>query len=343
MYPSTSGFRPAARPSLLLSVVRRSPSIIIAVRNTRCRRPGSGRARERGLVLSTRAWMRSPTCWALAKKSLPSGRRISRPSNVSSSGCSGESGRRTSAPALAADHMDPRMAAWLDRPSSDRTIATTMPCRVPNSEHAKESRQCPTEFHRADLADRRELGRLDQADRIDDHDCREDACGSSPSSGARTSIVAAEAAAVTSDAFCVRPPTARTTAVCDVPPPAGMAPKKAPARLAAPVASSSRFGSIGGSARRGEGAPGGNRFGEAHQRDAERARQHLPGEGEVGQRHRRQRLGNVAHRGDAGAAEAEQPRHGNTGADHHERRRRMRPDPLHRQQQEQSVTTRWSE
>ena len=60
-------------------------------------------------------------------------------------------------------------------------------------------------------------------------------------------MVAAAAAAVTSDAFCVRPPTARTTAVCDVPPPAGMAPKKAPAKFAAPVASSSRLGLIGGS------------------------------------------------------------------------------------------------
>ena len=60
-------------------------------------------------------------------------------------------------------------------------------------------------------------------------------------------MVAAEAAAVTRDAFCVRPPTARTTAVCDVPPPAGMAPKKAPARLAAPVARSSRLALIGGS------------------------------------------------------------------------------------------------
>jgi len=60
-------------------------------------------------------------------------------------------------------------------------------------------------------------------------------------------MVAAAAAAVTSDDFCVLPPTARTTAVCEVPPPAGMAPRKAPHRLAAPLANSSRSALIGGS------------------------------------------------------------------------------------------------
>ena len=49
-------------------------------------------------------------------------------------------------------------------------------------------------------------------------------------------MVATAAPAVTSEAFCVRPPTERTTAVCDVPPPAGIAPKKAPEKLAAPGA-----------------------------------------------------------------------------------------------------------
>ena len=67
--------------------------------------------------------------------------------------------------------------------------------------------------------------------------------------------MAAAAAAVTRDAFCVRPPTARTTAVCEVPPPAGMAPKKAPARLAAPVARSSRSALMGGSAGAAKARP----------------------------------------------------------------------------------------
>ncbi len=73
------------------------------------------------------------------------------------------------------------------------------------------------------------------------------ACGSRPSSGASSHIVASAAAAVTSDARCERPPTERTTAVCEVPPPAGIAPSNAPPRLAAPVATSSRLASTGGS------------------------------------------------------------------------------------------------
>jgi len=73
------------------------------------------------------------------------------------------------------------------------------------------------------------------------------AFGNSPSIGARKSMVASAAAAVTSDAFCVRPPAARTTAVCDVPPPDGIAPNTAPARLLAPTATSSRLASTGGS------------------------------------------------------------------------------------------------
>ena len=133
---------------------------------------------------------------------------------------------------------------------------------------------------------------------------------------------------MTSDAFCVRPPTARTTAVCDVPPPAGMAPKKAPDRLAAPVARSSRSARIGGSDGSGEGAAGGDRFGEAHQGDADRPGQQLHHKIGVGQRDRRQRLGNVADRRHSCRAQAGEPGHGDAAGNHRERRRRMRPDPL---------------
>ena len=61
-------------------------------------------------------------------------------------------------------------------------------------------------------------------------------------------MVATAVPAVTKDAFCDWPPAERTTAVCDVPPPAGIAPSRAPPRLAAPVATSSRFALTGGSA-----------------------------------------------------------------------------------------------
>ena len=73
------------------------------------------------------------------------------------------------------------------------------------------------------------------------------ALGSRPSAGASSNIVANAAAAVTSEAFCERPPAALTTADCEVPPPAGIAPSSAPPRLAAPVATSSRLALIGGS------------------------------------------------------------------------------------------------
>ena len=68
-------------------------------------------------------------------------------------------------------------------------------------------------------------------------------------------MVASAAAAVTNDASCDFPPAARTTAVCDVPPPAGMMPNSAPPRFAAPVASSSRFALTGGSSGRAKARP----------------------------------------------------------------------------------------
>ena len=108
------------------------------------------------------------------------------------------------------------------------------------------------------------------------------AFGSRPSNGASSSMVATAAPAVTSDAFCDRPPAARTTAVCEVPPPAGIAPSNAPPRLAAPVATNSRFASMRRIARTGEGAPRRDRFGEAHQRDAQRAGHQLLDQRQIG-------------------------------------------------------------
>ena len=45
-------------------------------------------------------------------------------------------------------------------------------------------------------------------------------------------MVARAAPAVTREVRCVRPPAARTTAVCDVPPPAGIAPDSATGEVA---------------------------------------------------------------------------------------------------------------
>src|SRR5712675_2047102 len=120
------------------------------------------------------------------------------------------------------------------------------------------------------------------------------ACGSRPRNGASTSIVAAAAPAVTSDAFWVRPPTERTTAVCDVPPPAGMAPKKAPEKFAAPVASNSRLGLMGGSGCLANARPRGDRLSKTHQGDAEGPGQQLQDQAEARKRDRGQRLRNHA-------------------------------------------------
>ncbi|MDT4854920.1 hypothetical protein FQZ97_892480 [compost metagenome] len=68
------------------------------------------------------------------------------------------------------------------------------------------------------------------------------ASGIRPMKGASNRIVPSASAAVTSPASCVRAPASRFTAVCVVPPPAGMAPSKAPPMLANPVATSSRLG-----------------------------------------------------------------------------------------------------
>ncbi len=81
------------------------------------------------------------------------------------------------------------------------------------------------------------------------------AWGMRPIQGARKSIVRRVTAAVTSSATCVRAPARRLTAVWDVPPPAGMAPKKAPPALARPVARSSRLGLSSGSSVRANARP----------------------------------------------------------------------------------------
>ena len=120
------------------------------------------------------------------------------------------------------------------------------------------------------------------------------ACGISPMRGARKSIVSSAAAAVTSSASCVRAPARRLTAVCVVPPPAGIAPKTAPPAFASPVASQLLVRPGLRLLARREGAPGGDRLGEAHQRDAQGAGPELRDEREVREGEGRQALGNLA-------------------------------------------------
>ena len=134
-------------------------------------------ASTRGLCCATSASICSATYCALTKKRRPSGRTISRPSKVSSSGCSGDSGRSTSAPRLRPMTYTRGWAVWLARPISDTMIATTMPFRVPNTSTPSAGDDRPAELHRAHLADGEELRRLDQPDRVDDDDRRERGVG----------------------------------------------------------------------------------------------------------------------------------------------------------------------
>jgi len=67
------------------------------------------------------------------------------------------------------------------------------------------------------------------------------ASGISPMKGASSTMVTSVTVAATKPANCVRAPASRLTAVCVVPPPAGIAPRSAPPAFARPVASSSRL------------------------------------------------------------------------------------------------------
>ena len=116
------------------------------------------------------------------------------------------------------------------------------------------------------------------------------ACGIRPISGAsKQQRRRACAAAVTSAASCVRAPARRFTAVCDVPPPAGMAPKRPPTRVGERRSRAAPGWRRRAARRSREGAAGGDGLGEAHQRDAERAPARAARTSdEVGQRERRQ-------------------------------------------------------
>ena len=190
----------------------------------------------------------------MTKYRRPSGRRISRPANVSSSGCSGDTGRSTSASRLRPMTDTRGCAVWLARPIIDTMMATTMPFSVPNTSTPTQAISAQRNSIERTPRIAKELFWLDQADRVNDHDCGQRGVRQKAEDRREIGIVASAAAAVTSEAFWDRPPAVRTTAVCEVPPPAGVAPRSAPI-LAAPVATSSRFGLIGPSVGRAKARP----------------------------------------------------------------------------------------
>ena len=154
------------------------------------------------------------------------------------------------------------------------------------------------------------------------------ACGMSASTGARNSSVANAAAATTSEAACVCAPALRFTAVWEVPPPAGIEPMNAPAAFAAPRARSSRFASMGGSARPDEGARRRDRLGEGDQGDAGGRRPHrLEQRGSRQHGHRKTAL-DRPHHAHAGGFESHDGRGGDAHGHGEQRRRGLRQEAL---------------
>ena len=86
-----------------------------------------------------------------------------------------------------------------------------------------------------------------KADRVDDDDGRERRMGQQPEERREQQHRGGRDTGGHERRRLSRPPVARTTAVCDVPPPAGIAPRARRRGSPTPVATSSRFASIGGS------------------------------------------------------------------------------------------------
>ena len=84
-----------------------------------------------------------------------------------------------------------------------------------------------------------------------------------------------------------------------------------------------------------EGARGGDRLGEAHQGDAERARQQLQREAGIGQQQLRESLRDLADRRQAARLEAEPPGRRDAAGDRDERGRRTGPEMLHAEERHQ--------
>ena len=141
-------------------------------------------------------------------------------------------------------------------------------------------------------------------------------------------MVVSAAVPVTREALCEWPSAARTTAVCEVPPPAGIAPSNAPPTFANPVATNSRLALIDGSVGRAKARPAAIVSVKLISAMPNCARREVHDQRRIGQRERRQSLWNVAHQRDAPIAEPENPGHGDRKRHDHQRRRRMRPQPL---------------
>ena len=216
------------------------------------------------------------------------------------------------------------VAVWLARPMRDRMIATRMPCRVPKSRtpRAAARAQRNSMLRTWRMARNRRAGSAGPSRRSRPPRASRSAEGRATAREAASS--ASAAAAVTSEATCGvrRRRGPRRSGTCRRRPAWRRA--ASPPMLAAPVATSSRLASIGGSPGRERTRAGRDGLGEAHERDAEGAgQQRLDSAGRDDERGKA--LGNMADRGRRRCSpRSSSQERGDGGPDRNERRRRMR-------------------
>ena len=255
-------------------------------------------------------------------------------------GVLGRDGPEDVGAALAAERIDGRVI-WpgCASASSDTTTATRMPFSVPSSTHAGERDQRPsgTPCVRTRRISRNSC-RLDQADRIGDDDRGQRRLRhQTQSAGASNSSVASAAAAVTSSGdLRLGPGGAIDGRLGGAAAGRHRAEQRRRRRWPGRVASSSRFGTRPRLVGLGEGAPGGDGLGEAHQRDADRRRAKAAAtSAELRQRERGSPRGTAptvatpASCSPSSAEAAMAPRH------RHQRRRQLRQESLEGDDQRQ--------
>ena len=210
-----------------------------------------------------------------------------------------------------------------------------MPLQRAEDQHAERGDDRPAKLHRAHFANGKEFHRLDQSDRVDDDDRRQR--GIRQQAQQRREQQHGRRRGARRDQRCLLRPTSRSADDRGL---RGAATgrhrtEQRAAEIGRPGGDQLAIGIDGRIARAGKGATRRNRFGEAHQRDPERARHQLLDQRKIRHRERRESLRDQADRRDPQCLQAEEPRRGDAAADGDQRRRRMRQESLHADQHEQ--------
>ena len=173
-------------------------------------------------------------------------------------------------PPLATDHVDRRIRGLARQTEQRQDDGNQNALQGSEDEHAEEGRERPMELHGPGLADRRELGGLDQADRIDDHDRREHRLRQKPEQGRQNQHRRGRGRRG-DERRLLRPPSDRADdRRLRCPAARGHGAEQGAGQVCRacrqkfPVGADRRIG------RDGEGAARGDRFGETHQGDTDR-------------------------------------------------------------------------